>query len=52
MKTELNADVMADCALGETVGEFMNAMRVPKTPENMMMVLNIVTVCDNERTDQ
>ena len=48
----LNTDEMAELALGETVGELMNAMRVPQTPENLFVVMGIIAVCNNERTDQ
>ncbi len=50
MMTEL--DEMAELALGEAVGYLMNAMNVPQTPGNVFMVMSIIAMCDNERTDQ
>ncbi len=50
MMTEL--DEMAELALGDAVGYFMNAMHIAQTPENLLIVMRIIAVCNNERTDQ
>ena len=52
LETEFNTDEMTELALGEAVGELMNAMRVPQTLENVFVVMNIIYMCNNERTDQ
>lgn len=52
LETEFNTDEIAELALGEAVGYLMNAARVPQTTENLLIVMKILAVCNNERTDQ